>query len=39
MKRILQKLLLILGYTIKVDNKQVLKLIYEFYHNIKEYKI
>lgn len=37
MKRMLKKLLLILGFTIKVDSKQVRRLIYDYYLIIKEY--
>ena len=37
MKRMLKKLLLILGFTIKVDSKQVRRLIYDYYYNIKEF--
>ena len=37
MKRMLKKLLLILGFTIKVDSKQVRRLIYDYYFIIKEY--
>ena len=39
MKRMLKKLLLILGFTIKVDSKQVRRLIYDYYLIIKEYTV
>ena len=37
MKRMLKKLLLILGFAIKVDSKQVRRLFYDYYYIIKEY--
>lgn len=37
MKNLFYKLLLMVGFTIKVDNKEVRKLIYDYYFIIKEY--
>ena len=37
MKNLFYKLLLMIGFTIKVDNKEVRKLIYDYYFIIKEY--
>lgn len=37
MKNLFYKLLLMIGFTIKVDNKEVRKLIYDYYFIINEY--
>ena len=37
MKNLFYKLLLMIGFTIKVDNKEVRKLIYDYYFIINDY--